>query len=372
MLVGIDANPAVKRQRTGTETYAAEIIKALVAFDRTVSYRLYAKEKPPPELTDLGPNAAWQIMPFRHGWTLLRLSFEMMLDPPDVLFVPAHTLPLVAPKRSVIMIHDLGFDHFPDVYGWRRRTLHKYDVRLAKRYASHILTPSEFTRRDLAERYRMPLTKITCIHHGFDPTDQAASALAARPIPQPYFFFVGRIERKKNIERMLKAFEVFKRQTRLPHRLLLGGKPGLGYAEIRALHDAMDGINSNVEFLGYLSEDEQRRHLVHAEALLFPSLFEGFGMPVLEAFALRTPVITSDATSLTEVAGQAALLVDPLDVGQMAKAMREIATSPALREELARRGIEQCRAFSWERAAGQTLSVLRSVVAECSDDGARR
>jgi glycosyltransferase involved in cell wall biosynthesis len=372
MIVGIDANPAVKRQRTGTETYTSEIIKALVALDRSVSYRLYAKEDPPPELKDLGPNAAWQIMPFRRGWTLLRLSFEMMCNPPDVLFVPAHTLPLVSPKKSVIMIHDLGFDHFPEVYGWRRRTLHSYDVRLARRYASHILTPSEFTRHDLGERYRIPLARITCVHHGFDPSDGATSTSVERPISQPYFFFIGRIERKKNIERMLEAFSIFKNETRLPHRLLLGGKPGLGYAEIRERHASLGAVKSDVAFLGYLSEEEGRRHLAHAEALLFPSLFEGFGMPVLDAFALRTPVITSNATSLPEVAGQAALLVDPLDVERMAGAMREIATNPSWREELACRGIEQCRTFSWQRAARETLAVLRSVVNGSIDERARR
>ncbi|MDB5407870.1 MAG: group 1 glycosyl transferase [Rhodospirillales bacterium] len=361
MIVGIDANPAIKAQRTGTETYASEIIKAMAPLDRSVLYRLYAKQEPPPELRDLGPNVAWRVMPFKCGWTLARLSLEMMVDPPDVLFVPAHTLPILTPKKSVIMIHDLAFDHFPEVYGWRRRILHRYDVRLARRKAGHILTPSEFTRHDLADRYRVPLTRITCVHHGIGRSGVPWIMSTKPPFLQPYFFYIGRIESKKNIERLLQAFGTFKNATHLPHRLLLGGKPGLGYARIRTACESLGSIRSDVEFLDYLSDDDAHRHMAHAEALVYPSLFEGFGMPILDAFALGTPVIASNATSLPEVAGDAAILVDPLDVKALAQAMCDIATDRHLRDALCDRGKTQCRSFSWQRAGQETLAVLRYV-----------
>lgn len=361
MTIGIDASRALK-QRTGTEWYNAEIIKHLAALDHEHAYRLYASREPYGDMLNLGDHVTWRVMPFPRGWTLIRLSLEMIAYAPDVLFIPAHTLPLYPGKRSVVMIHDLGYDHYPELYKWTDIVYHRFDVRFAKYFATHILTPSEFTRQDLHARYGIPLKKITAIHHGFDPSSyRPAKAGEKSPVEEPYFFYIGRLERKKNITRMLEAFGQFKRETGLPHKFILAGRPAHGYEAIEAAHEALGPIKKDVIFLGYTDQEKATNYLRHCQAMVFASLFEGFGMPVLEAFASGVPVITSTVTSLPEVAGEAALLVNPRNVSEISDAMGKIAQDETLRRELIAKGSEQYKKFSWDKTARETLAVLTKV-----------
>lgn len=363
MIIGIDASRALKPQRTGTEVHNAEIIKHLVKIDRDNTYRLYASKEPFGDMENLGENVEWRVMPFPRGWTLLRLSLEMLFRPPRVLFIPAHILPIITPRRSVVMIHDLGFDHFPELYKWTDKVYHRYAVRFAKLFATHILTPSEFTRQDLHEKYNIPLSRLTTVHHGFDPQDfHPAGAGEESPRDVPYFYFVGRLEHKKNISRMMQAFAKFKQETGLPHKFLFAGRPAHGYDAIQATYDSLPKeVQKDIELLGYTKQEESTRYLRHAEALVFCTLFEGFGIPALEGFASNTPVITSNATCMPEVVGDAALLVDPRSVDEIAGAMAKITQDKSLRKELIEKGQAQYKQFSWEKAARETLAVLEKV-----------
>ncbi len=364
-MIGIDASRALKPQRTGTEVHNAEIIKHLIQIDPQNTYRLYASQPPFGDMKDLSSQSSkveWRIMPFARGWTLFRLSLEMLVNPPDVLFIPAHILPLIRPKRSVVMIHDIGFDHFPEIYKWTDKAYHRYAVRIAKYFASHILTPSEFTRQDLHEKYGIPLQKMTTVHHGFDPSAfHPAKENELSPHKKPYFYFVGRLEHKKNVVRMLEAFGQFKAKTGLPHQFLLAGRQAFGYRAIQDAYEKLGPYKDDVIFLGYTSQDDATRYLRHAEALVFVTLFEGFGLPVLEAFASGTPVITSTTTSLPEIAGEAALLVDPTDTEAIANIMEKLTTDSQLRHELIAAGLKRYKQFSWDKAATETLAVLKKV-----------
>jgi glycosyltransferase involved in cell wall biosynthesis len=367
MIIGIDASRALKPHRTGTEVHNAEIIKHLVKIDSKNTYRLYANREPEGDMLNLGPNVEWRIMPFPRGWTLFRLSWEMLIKPPDVLFIPAHILPIIAPKRSVVMIHDIGFDHFPELYKWTDKLYHRYAVRFAKLFASHILTPTEFTRQDLHQRHKIPLHRMTAVHHGFDSQQfHPIQGNESSPVKEPYFYFVGRLEYKKNISRMLKAFAIFKERTGLPHKFILAGRPSYGYTEIEKTLGDLSSLKNDITFLGYTKQEEATRYLRHAEALVFPTLFEGFGLPVLEAFASGTPVITSNTTSLPEIAGEAALLVDPTKVETIADAMQKLAENPELRNRLREKGHKRYKNFSWEKAAHETLAVLEKVGSRAS------
>ncbi len=362
MIIGIDASRALKPQRTGTEVHNAEIIKHLIAIDKDNSYRLYSNREPFGDMEKLGKNVQWRVMPFSRGWTLFRLSFEMFVNQPDVLFIPAHILPLIPPKKSVVMIHDLGFDHFPELYKWTDKAYHRYAVRFAKLFASHILTPSEFTRQDLHQKYNISLKKITTVYHGFDPKDfRPAHKGEKSPLNEPYFYFVGRLEHKKNVARMLQAFGEFKQKTGLPHKFLLAGRPAFGYDTIQQAYDNLGEYKKDVQFLGYTSQEEATNYLRHAQTLVFATLFEGFGLPVLEAYASGTPVITSNVTSLPEIAGDAALLVDPRKTEEIVAAMTEVAHDASLRETLIKKGEQHYKKFSWDKAAKETLAVLEKV-----------
>lgn len=366
MIIGIDASRSLRPKRTGTEAYNAEIIKYLTKIDDTNQYRLYSSREPVGDMAEVkGKNIDWRVMPFPRGWTLARLSIEMLFRPPSVLFIPAHTLPIITPKKSVVTIHDIGFDHFPEIYKWTDIAYHRYDVRFAKLFASHIITPSEFTRQDLHQKYGIPLAKMTVVPHGFEPKDyRPATAGESSPVDSPYFYFIGRLEYKKNISRMLEAFSQFKQKTGLPHKFILAGSPAHGYESIKATYDSLGEYKKDVELLGYTAQDKALAYLRHAEALVFPTLFEGFGLPVLEAYASDTPVITSNTTCLPEIAGDGALLVTPTSVDEIAEAMARIAQNKELRQDLIVKGRKRYKDFSWERSAQETLAVLEKVAAK--------
>lgn len=361
MIIGIDASRALKA-RTGTEVHNAEIIKHMVAIDHDDTFRLYSNKPPHGDMDHLARNVEWRVMPFARGWTLFRLSLEMIGRQPDVLFIPAHILPLIPPRKSVVMIHDLGFDHFPELYKWTDKLYHRFAVRYAKWFADIILTPSEYTRQDLHKKYRVSLDRIVTVHHGFDPqTFRPIKSSDKRPMDTPYFYFVGRLERKKNIIRMLEAFKRFKEQTGLPHHFVLAGRHAYGWEEIEAAWNAMGEYKSAVHFLGFVGQDKATNWLRHADALVFTTLFEGFGFPVLEAYASGVPAIASNTTSLPEVAGDGAILVDPTSISQIADALATIATDKPKRQALIAAGNQQLKQFSWSKAAEQTLAVLKKV-----------
>ena len=363
MLIGIDASPAVKAQPTGTERYTAEIIKSLTAIDRVNRYRLYAPYPPPKELRDLGKNTEWRILPFGPGWTSIRLSAEMLFHPPDLLFVPSNRLPLIHPRKSVIMFYDLAYREVPDAFTRYGRFYHWSSVLWAKWFAAHILAPSRFTETALQREWRISPGRTSAIFHGYDAKilSQRNRKPGRRMIPEPYFYFIGRIESKKNIARMLRAFAIFKNSHGSAHKFVLSGKPGRGHEAIMTTYRALGPAKKDVLFTGYVSEDVRDAYMKHAEALAFVSRSEGFGIPVLDAFALGTPVITSDTSSLPEIAGGAALLASPDDAEEIAAAMHRMATDRRLKRALIKQGLARAQSFSWERAAAETLAVFRKV-----------
>lgn len=364
MIIGIDASRALKSHRTGTEVHNAEIIKHMAKINTDDTLRLYTNREPIGDMKKVqGKQIEWRVMPFGRGWTLLRLSWEILVNPPHILFVPAHILPLISPKKSVVMIHDIGFDHYRELYKFVQVWYHRYAIWYAKLFATHILTPSEYTRQDLHRVYKIPLAKMTAVHHGFNPDDfHPVHKSEQSPYNMPYFYFVGRNENKKNLVRMIEAFANFKQNTQLPHKFVIAGSPGYGYETIQSAHKRLpESIRHDVEFLGYIPQEYSTRLLRHAQALLFVTLFEGFGFPALEAFASGTPVITSNTTSMPEVVGDAALTVNPTSTEQIANAMAQIASDETLRHNLRKKGNGQYKKFSWEQAAQKTLEVLHKV-----------
>ncbi len=364
MLIGIDASRAVVALRTGTERYGLEISRALIAANPSDRFVLYFNRPPPPDLFPTDDHAVHRVIPAPRFWTLIRLSVEMARRPPDVLFVPSHSLPLVLPRASVATIHDLGYLHFPSEHG-PSRWLRDLANRWSAARASRIITVSAATRDDLIRHYRVSADRITVIHHGVDPSfgradaGEVARVRGHHGLDGPYFLFVGTLQPRKNYERLLAAFDrAVARDARSPSLAIVGA---LGWQSAR-LQRAVGALSSSarqkVRLLGYVSDGDLPALLTGATALAFPSLYEGFGLPALEAMACGTPVLTSSTSSLSEVVGEAGLLVDPLDAGQIADALRRLAADVRLRGELASRGRERAAAFTWERAARQTLEAL--------------
>ena len=363
MLIGIDASRAVRARRTGTETYALHLIRGLLELGLSHRYRLYFNQPPSPELIPPGPHWEPRVMPFPRLWTHVRLSWEMARRPPDVLFVPAHVLPIVRPRRTVVTVHDLGYRHYPAAH----RSLDRFYLDLSTRYhvraASHILADSQATRNDLVGEYGADPARITVVYPGVDKTlrhvDDSAAIAAVREkygIHGEYVLYVGTLHPRKNLVRLIEAFSLLKSGV----KLVIAGQKGWLYDRIFARVQEL-GIEQRAIFTGYVADADLPALLSGARVFAFPSLYEGFGLPVLEAMACGVPVVCSNVSSLPEVAGDAALLVDPLDTGAWVAALERALTDEELRAELIRRGYAQVRRFSWRRAAEETLKVLERV-----------
>jgi glycosyltransferase involved in cell wall biosynthesis len=368
MLIGIDASRAVATRPTGTETYSRQLIQALLRSEseRTESarhqFRLYFRD-PPAE--GMFPGAELRHIPFPRLWTHLRLSWEMARRPPDVLFVPAHVLPLIRPRISLVTIHDLGYLHFPGAHPWPQRLHLDLSTRWSTQVATHIIAVSQATKADLVSRYRTPPNKITVAYHGYDETltpihDPARieAAKARYGIAGDYFFYLGTLQPRKNLTRVIDAFASVESQA----ILVLAGKRGWLYDDLfEQIHRL--GLDSRVVFPGYVRDEDKAALLSGAAAFVFPSLYEGFGLPVLEAQACGCPVITSTTSSLPEVTKQnAALLVNPQDTASIATAMQRIANDPILRRTLIERGFINARRFSWATCAQTVLDTIEQCV----------
>ena len=363
--IGIDASRVGTGHRTGTEQYSAQLLEALGRLDRRNHYSLYVNSRQRPTLR-LPTNFHARLIPFPRLWTHARLSLEMLGHAPDLLFVPAHVVPLAHP-RTVVTIHDLGYRAFPGAHPWRSRQYLDWSTRWSAAVARRIIVPSAATARDLHAAYGTPHEKIAVVPHGYHPrfrslpTDEVAQRLARLSLTQPYILVVGTLQPRKNLALTLAAFERLCAQG-FQHRLVLVGQRGwLADPIFAALNRPNSPAYDRIDITGYLPDDDLPLLYNGAAALAFPSLYEGFGLPALEALACGTPVLTSNTTSLPEVVGEAALTVDPLDADAIATGLLRLVSEPALRAELRTRGLAQAQKFSWQHAAEQTLAVLEEV-----------
>jgi len=360
MLVGIDASRATSLQRTGTENYSLYLIRHLLALNDH-RYRLYFNVVPSLGLFPQGDNWEARVMPFPRLWTHLRLSWEMARRPPDLLFVPAHVIPLIHP-RSVVTVHDLGYIYYPQAHRPFDRLYLDLSTRFNASVASQIIADSEATKNDLVQEYRVPEERITVVYPGcnLEPVIDESGWGRVREryhLPDEYILHLGTLHPRKNILRLLEAFQSLTRDFPDLH-LVLAGKKGWLYKEI--LYKA-EGLGGRVHFPGYIASEDLPLLLRGARLFILPSLYEGFGFPILEAMAAGTPVVCSNASALPEVAGDAALLFDPHDVETMTEASKRVLENEGLRAELVERGLERVKVFSWERCARETLSVLERV-----------
>jgi len=368
MRIGIDASRAIAAQPTGTEVYSQRLIRAMLTLDsqRAPStrhrFRLYFRSAPSADtFPGAEPDRAEiRVIPFPRLWTHLRLSWEVARRPPDALFVPSHVLPLIHPRLSLVTVHDLGYLYFPQAHPWRQRLYLDLSTRWNARAAAHLLADSQATKDDLVSHYAVPPEKITVAYPGIDETlapvrnPAAIEATKVRyGISGDYFLYLGTLQPRKNLSRVVAAFATLQSET----CLVLAGKRGWLYddlfAQVRHL-----GLEGQVLFPGYIPDEDKAALLSGATAFLFPSLYEGFGLPVLEAQACGCPVIASTTSSLPEVAGDGALLVDAQDTAAIAAAMQRVAVEHHLRESLIERGFANVRRFSWIACAQSVLDVI--------------
>lgn len=296
-------------------------------------------------------------------WEQIVAPPVLLRDRPDVLFCPLNVVPLLATCPTVVTIHDLAFLRFNLHRPAKRRYLSVL-TRLSARRAAQIITVSEFTRREVLDLLKVAPERVTAIPNGRDPryaplsTAQIERFRADKQLPPRFLLFVGTLEPRKNVATLIRAYAQAKTELDLP--LLIGGGKGWLYDDIFALVREL-GLEQDVRFTGFIAGEDLPAYYAAATVLVYPSLYEGFGFPPLEAMATGTPVIVSDAGSLVEVVGDAALIVPALDVDGLARALIRITHDAALRDALGAKGLERAQRFSWDRAAADTLRVLYAV-----------
>lgn len=378
MLIGLDASRALRARRTGTENYSWQLIRHLLALGSGHRFRLYCPQQPPAGLFDLPGRPAshgqpeLRVIPFPRLWTHARLSVEVTKRAPDVLFVPAHVLPLLHPRRSVVTVHDLGYRYFPEAHKTLDRVYLDLSTRFNARSAAHVLADSQATKDDLLRFTGVAAHQVSVVHLGRDETlapvqdpqrladVQQRLGIWRRGEPAaPTIVYVGTLQPRKNLVRLVEAFALV-RQQRPDLRLVLAGQRGWLADPILRRIEAL-GLQDAIRLPGFVPDVDLPALLSSALCFAFPSLHEGFGFPVLEAQACGAPVLAANTSSLPEVAGDGALLVDPLDTHAIAAGLLRLAGDDGLRERLRMAGFANLHRFSWQRCARETLAVLEAV-----------
>ena len=397
MKIAININELTLKQETGVKVYTREIVKALGQVDKKNEYILYANCRDGDLSRLCNKNAinsdainsdainsdainsdainrvstnknfklkiAKSVLPF---WTYTKLSQEIKKDKPDVLFMPIQSAPFFKKPKNiklVITIHDLAFLLFPEHFTFKDRFLLNFHTKRAVQMADKIIAPSEATKKDLIKFYGVDEDKIEVIYHGIKNHELGIMNYELK-INNPYILFVGTIQPRKNIVKLIEAFEILKTS---PNPSLSGGElkliivGGKGWMADEIYQKAKKSkFSDEIIFKGKVSDNELANLYKNASILVLPSLYEGFGLPVLEAMSYGVPCVVSDNSSLREIAGDSALLIDAYNSNDMAEKMGALLNDEELREDLSRRGIENVKKFSWIKAAEKTLLVLSS------------
>jgi glycosyltransferase involved in cell wall biosynthesis len=347
--VAVDVNPATRAVMTGTEVYTREVCSRLPAAAPELRWRFFASR----------PRAALgmdvMVIPLRRLWSQVRLPMALATERPDLLFVPAHAVPFAWPGKVLTVVHDLAFERYPRAYSAAERAYLRLTTRWATVRSRLLITVSESTKADLVSAYGVRPERIRVVPLGASrPEVRAAPAsrLAELGLNGNFVLQVGRLETRKNQAAALAAVERLDGVT-----LALAGPetdPELA-ARLRA--------SGRCRVLGRVDQPTLELLYARAAAVIVPSLYEGFGLPALEAMARGKVVVAAKASSLPEVGGDAALYFhDAADAGQLAKVLEVALGDEPLRKSLAKAARERARQFTWERCAAGVAAVIREVV----------
>lgn len=364
MRIALDCR-TVTAPKTGDRTYALNLLRALARVDAENEYLLYTWE--PTTLTEVGSSRFHPILlpaSPRWSWTPVAFPLDLKRRKADLAHVQ-YLVPPAAPCPVITTIHDVAFRRFPGLFPLKHRILLNALIPHAAHSAAAILTGSEATRQDLIQLLDVNPEKVVVTPYAADPIyqpmDQEAARRAVRQrlrVPSPYLLSVGVLQPRKNLPRLVRAYNLI--AGRLPHRLVLVGKEGWAGEELQAaIAEAPPGREPI--FTGYVPDADLPALYSGADLFVYPSLYEGFGLPPLEAMACGTAVITSNTSSLPEVVGDAGVTIDPTDTRALSEAMASLLMDESRRQALAAAGLARARRFSWERTARETVAVYRRV-----------
>jgi len=433
MLIGIDASRANRSHKSGTEWYSYYLIRWLAKLDSKNQYILYTDSPLSGGLADLTSEQhvcdlripeseprfdvkGFQILksrnnnfkakvlnwPFNFFWTQGRLSLEMLFNKPDVLFIPAHTLPIIHPKKSLVTIHDIGFMRDKLLYGKdqigpentkgkkiinlfvKLFTRGKYGANsldyncwstiYALKHSKKIITVSNFSKNELMDVFGNDCggrlsEKILVINNGYNKflykkitdNDKILEILDKYGIAKPYISYIGRLEKKKNTPALIEAFALLKENNKnISHKLVLVGDASFGYDEVNYMIEEFL-LDNEVIMPGWVEEEDMPYIYSGASVFIFPSLYEGFGIPLLQAMACGVPIAAANAASIPEVVDGAGVLFDPHNICNIAESMKKIISDKELREKIIKAGEEKIKNYGWEKCAKETLQAIENL-----------
>lgn len=365
MVIGIDGNEANISQRVGINQWAFELLKNLYKLDTKHKFIIFLKDRPLPDLPPPRENFVYEVFGPRKSWVLSGLTLRLWRGPKiDVLFTPSHYVPLLTSVRRVCSVVDLSYEKFDGEY------FKQYDLQQLKRWtrlsvklADKVITISSHSKNDIEEIYSAKPDKVEIVYPGYNedlyqsriPLSKYHQVKEKYGIKRKYFLFVGTLQPRKNIQRLIKAFS--KLDTNC--QLVIAGKKGWLYEEILAESKKL-GIENKVIFAGFVPSEDLPSLMKHAIAYVLPSLYEGFGIPVIEAQATGGIVLVSRVTSLPEVVMDSGLYIeDPMSVSSITQGLQAaLKLNKKQRLEMKIKAKLNAKRFSWENAAKRTLSIL--------------
>ncbi|PCH99146.1 MAG: glycosyltransferase [Bacteroidetes bacterium] len=372
MKIAVNTRLLIKNKLEGIGWFAYETLKRITASHSEHQFH-FLFDRPYDESFVFGSNVTpIVIQPQARHPFLFYLWFEKSIPKvlnnikPDLFLSPDGYLSLSTNTPSLPVIHDLNFEHYPEQLPFLVRKYYKYYFPKFARKASRIATVSEFSKQDIVNTYGIGPDLIDVVYNGaneiYQPIDVEGITKSRLQYSNgaPYFLFVGSLLPRKNIANLFSAFDLFKRGNPSNIKLMIIGEKKWWTSEIRKAYEEMEHKES-VIFKGHTSPDELKQLIPAALALTYVSFFEGFGIPIIEAMRCGTPVITSNSTSMPEIAGGAALLIDPNSIQSISEAMTEIANSEERRKELRKKGLLRAKDFSWNATADKLWdSIVRS------------
>jgi len=372
LIIGIDSH-AAERDGTGNCTYIRGLLTGLARIDRDNRYRVYATDPGHPFYARVRRTENMELRRLRFRHSLIRIPFELAwrsrADRLDLLHTQ-YIGPPIHHGRPVVTIHDLAFLHDPRSFNRFERFRSRLLIPANARHAARVLTCSDYSRRDIIHSCGIPDDKIRVIPYGTEyhdlpgrPAAERNEVLARLGIRKPFILSLGRLNLRKNLGRLISAYSRLRRDKRTTALLVLAGKKDhLAEQAQRAVTES--GYESDIRLTGYVPQPDLPVLFQEAEVFVYPSRFEGFGLPPLEAMACGCPVIASDATSIPEVTGDAAILIDPDSEQDLADALIAVLTDLDRRAGMIDRGRKQAARFHWDRTARETLAAYREAAGE--------
>ena len=360
-------------RRAGISQYIEQMVRHCIVTlpQANDALTIFASPGAPP--AELAPDTVrWIASRLPTGHAPGRILWEQIVAPVavaraglDVLFCPVNVVPLACPVPSVVTVHDLAFLAYPAAFHAAKRRYLAAMTRLSVHRARRVIAVSTHTRDDLVHRFGVRPERVTVIPNAADArfrpaTDPTAIAQFKQTnnLPDRFILFVGTLEPRKNLRRLIEAFALIA-ESDAETKLVIIGAAGWLTSDLAPLVYAR-GLTDRIVFTGYVSDDDLPCWYQAATIFCYPSLYEGFGLPILEAMACGTPVVTSRTSSIPEVTGETAMLIDPTDVAALARALRSVLTDKARQHEMSAAGIARARAYSWEHTAEATLDVIRA------------